>query len=69
MSKPNVMFELTVDENPQGEDDVMVMSGEGIILTIRPSKTFSTVIPGMTATVTIDFNSVLGHPRAHVLNK
>jgi len=67
MSQPSEMFELTVDANPQVEDGVMTMSGEGINLSIAPSNTFPTVIPGMKATVTIDFTSILGQAQTHSL--
>jgi hypothetical protein len=49
-------FKLTVDENPQTEDAVTTMSGDGIVLIVKPSKTFPTVIRGTRVTVTFEFN-------------
>lgn len=68
MSTPTQTFRLGVDANPQNENPI-VMSGEGITLTVAPAKTFMTVIRGTKVTVTFEFNPILGHPQAHGLNK
>ena len=53
-------FNLTVEQNPPDEDGVTLMSGDGIVLTVKPSKTFPTVIPGTPVTVTFEFNPQFG---------
>jgi hypothetical protein len=68
MSREPKLFELTVEKNPQN-DQPIVMSGEGIVLTVSPSKEFMTVIRGAKITVTFDFNSILGDQQPHALNK
>jgi hypothetical protein len=68
MSHDVELFNLKVDENPH-EDGTTTMSGDGIILTVTPAKTFPTVIPGTSVTVTFEFNPQLGRAEEHPLKK
>jgi hypothetical protein len=60
-------FEVTVTGNSQDEGSVTIMSNEQITITVDPSKTFPTVIPGTKVRVTFEFNPQLGHAESHTL--
>jgi len=60
-------FEVTVTDNPQDEGGATIMSNEQVTITVEPSKTFPTVIPGTRVKVTFEFNPQLGRAESHTL--